>query len=80
MKKNIIVVWDKDRCEFPNKDTVPVDIQPILVFKAIKWDSEKDYREVALQKIVNEMKPRTEEKTVQSQELTDKFMIPGKIS
>ena len=41
-------------------------------------DSEKDYREVALQKIIDAMKPKTIEKIVQSPELTDKFMIPGK--
>ena len=74
-------MWDKDRCPFPAKETVPEDIQPILVVKAIKWDSEKDYRDVALQKIVNEMKPRTEDRPTKevAQEFTDKLIIPGKM-
>lgn len=54
--KNIITVWDKDRCqEFPKKENIPNYLIPILDIKAINWISEKRYRDIVIEEIIENM-------------------------
>jgi hypothetical protein len=62
-KKNIIIVWDKNNCPtFPDKNLVPVSIRSILSIKAIPWISEKKFREVSINEILQSIKNENEKK------------------
>lgn len=49
--KNIILLWDKKNCEFPEKENIPQDLISVLDITAISWFNEKYLREPILNEI-----------------------------
>lgn len=56
--KNIITIWDKEHCpNFPKKENIQNDLTSILEIKAIVWNSEGKYRNLAIEEIIENMEP-----------------------
>lgn len=54
--KNIITLWDKDRCPiFPKKENIKDDLVSILDIKAINWIPELKYRNLVIEDIIEKM-------------------------
>lgn len=54
LKKNIIVIWDKERCPFPDASKIDASIKEVLLIKAIKWDNESYLRKAAIDEIIKQ--------------------------
>ncbi len=49
--KNVILIWDKERCAFPDANNIPEHIRPVLLHKAIVWNPERDFRKVVINQV-----------------------------
>ena len=54
--KKIILVWDKERCAFPDASTIPSDISSVLLVRAVIWQAEKSFRKVVINEIYNKIR------------------------
>jgi hypothetical protein len=54
-KKNIILVHDERSCNFPKWETIPEDLRPVLMIKAIPYIREHAFRKVCINLILNGM-------------------------
>lgn len=55
--KNIILLWDRNNCPiFPKKEQIPNDLVSILDIKAIIWQSERKYRKLVIEDIIENIK------------------------
>jgi len=55
-KKNIILIWDKERTPWPAAESIPEHIREVLLIRAIIWNAEKDFRNVAITQILSKIK------------------------
>ena len=55
-KKNIIIIWDKDNCSFPDINIIPENIRSVLYIKAINWNSEIIFRDIIINEIIKRLK------------------------
>jgi hypothetical protein len=54
--RKIVLVWDKERCGFPDSSTVPEDLRSVLFIRAIIWQAEKSFRKVVINDILKKLK------------------------
>ncbi len=59
LNKNIILIWDKERCPWPEVERIPQNTRTVLLNRAIIWNAEKAFREVVLKQIVEKMTKRS---------------------
>ena len=68
--KNVIVIWDRDRCEFPT--SCAESITSILSMSSIVWSNEKGFRDVAIDQILTRMaKPNLSHKSWEKSEVKE---------
>lgn len=53
LNKNIILLWDKERCPWPVG--VPQDVERVLLVRAIIWNPERDFRKVVVEQILHKL-------------------------
>jgi len=53
--KNVILIWDKERCAFPDATSIPEHLREVLLHKAIIWNPERDFRKVVVNQIFSKM-------------------------
>jgi len=57
-KKKIVLIWDKERCGFPDISTIPEDLREVLLIRAIIWQAEKSFRKVVINDIMKTLSVR----------------------
>ena len=66
LNKKIVLVWDKERCSFPDASTIPSDISSVLLVRAVIWQAEKAFRKVVIDEIYNKIKATGVSKEIES--------------
>jgi hypothetical protein len=56
LNKKIILIWDKERCAFPDSSTIPSDINSVLLTRAVIWQAEKSFRKVVIDEIYSKIR------------------------
>ena len=56
-KKPIILIWDKDKTEFPKADFLREDMREVLAIRAIIWNSSPGFINVCLQQLYEKIRP-----------------------
>ena len=53
--KPILLIWDKEKCPWPDSRTIPERLQNVLLIRPLIWNSEKGLRNILVHQIANKI-------------------------